>query len=178
MKPLFALFVAACTFMVVAAGAIWAWQVGSPFVLGGGRLDGAEPPPEFMVVVHDLGGAGYRFLRWEELPGVGVDGATRGFLLPESEGGGQTVLSERQSFRVIEDHGDRQIIEVNDLDSHQSWSRYEAFRDRIAPISYRTDGGPLFIGMIGFMAAICAAWIAKRTYWFVAKRIGAHAGAE
>ena len=177
-KPLFALFMAGCTFMVVAAGAIWAWQVGSPLVLGSGRLDGAEPPPEFVVVIHEPGGAGYRYLRWEQLPEAGVDGVARSFLLPETEGGGDSVLSERRSFRVIEDRGDRQIVEVNDLDSHQSWSRYEAYRDRIAPISYRTDGGPLFIGMIGFIAAIAAAWIAKRTYWFVAKRIGAHAGAE
>jgi len=178
MKPLFALFMAGCTFMVVAVGAIWAWQVGSPLVLGDGRLDGAEPPPEFMVVVHEPGGAGYRFLRWEELPEANVDGATRGFLLPETEGGADSVLSERQSFRVIEDHGDRQIVEVNELDRHQSWSRYEAFRDHIVPISHRTDGGPLFIGMIGFMAAIGAAWIAKQAYWFAAKRIGAHEDGE
>ena len=177
-KPLFALFMAGCTFMVVAAGAIWAWQVGSPLVLGSGRLDGAEPPSEFVVVIHEPGGAGYRYLRWDRLPEAGVDGVARTFLLPEPEGGGDSVLSERRSFRVIEDRGERQVVEVNDLDSHQSWSRYEAYRDRIVPVSYRTDGGPLFIGMIGFIAAIAAAWIAKRTYWFVAKRIGAHAGAE
>ena len=110
-KPLLALFMAGCTFMVVAAGAIWAWQVGSPLVLGSGRLDGAEPPPEFVVVVHEPGGVGYRFLRWEQLPGAGVGGAARTFLLPETEGGGDGVLSERRSFRVIEDRGDRQIVE-------------------------------------------------------------------
>ena len=81
-------------------------------------------------------------------------------------------------YYVIEDRGERQLVEVNDLDSHQSWSRYEAYRDRVVPVSYRTGGGPLFIGMIGFVAAIFAAWIAKRTYWFVAKRIGAHASEE
>ena len=69
------------------------------------------------------------------------------------------MLSERQSFRVIEDRGDRQVVEVNDLDTHQSWSRYEAYRDRVVPIAFRTDGGPFFIGMIGFVAAIAAAWI-------------------
>ncbi len=177
-KPLFALFMAGCTFMVVAAGAIWAWQAGSPLLLGSGRLDGAEPPAEFVVVVHEPGGAGYRFLRWEALPEAAADGAARTFLLPETEGGGDAVLSGRRSFRVVEDHGERQIVEVNDLDRHQSWSRYEAFRDRIVPISFRTDGGPLFIGMIGFAAAVFAAWTARRTYWFVAKRIGAHAGTE
>ena len=177
-KPLFALFMAGCTFMVAAAGAIWAWQVGSPLVLGSGRLDGAEPPPEFVVVVHEPGGARYRFLRWGELAEAGVDGAARTFLLPQTEGGGETVLSERQSFRIIEDRGERQIVEVNDLDTHQSWSRYEAYRDSIVPVSYRTDGGPLFIGMIGFVAAVFAAWIAKRTYWFVANRIGAHTAVE
>ena len=178
LKPLFALFFAGCTFIVVAAGAIWAWQVGSPLVLGSGRLDGAEPPAEFVVVVHEPGRAGYRFLRWEQVPEAAADGAARTFLLPEAEGGGDAVLSERQSFRVIEDRGDRQTVEVNALDEHQSWSRYEAYRDRIVPISYRTDGGPLFIGMIGFVAAVFAAWIARRTYWFVAKRIGAHPAAD
>ena len=49
MKPLFALFIAACAFVVVAAGAIWAWQTGSPRLLGDGRLDGAEPPGRFAV---------------------------------------------------------------------------------------------------------------------------------
>ena len=178
MKPLFALLIAACTFMVVAAGAIWAWQVGSPLVLGSGRLDGAEPPGEFTVVVHEPDDGGYRYLRWTQIPEADVDGVARTFLLPTTEGGDDTVLSERQSFRVIEDRGDRQIVEVNDLDTHQSWSRYEAYRDRIVPVAFRTDGGPFFIGMIGFVAAIAAAWIARRTYWLVANRIGAHAAAE
>ena len=178
MKPLFALFIAGCTFMVVAAGAIWAWQVGSPLLLGSGRLDGAEPPSEFLVVVHEPDNGRYRYLRWAELAEIDVDGAARTFLLPDSEAGGNEVLSERQTFRVIEDRGGRQVVEVNALDTHQSWSRYEAYRDRIVPVAFRTDGGPLFIGMIGFIAAIGAAWIAKRTYWFVANRIGAHAAGE
>jgi len=177
-KPLFALFIAGCTFMVVAAGAIWAWQVGSPLVPGSGRLDGAEPPGEFVVVVHEPGAGGYRYLRWTQLPEVEVDGVARTFLLPETEGGGDALLSERQTFRIIENRGDRQIVEVNALDTRQSWSRYEAHREHIVPIAFRTDGGPLFIGMIGFVAAIAAAWIAKRTYWFVANRIGAHAATE
>ena len=173
-KPLFALFIAGCTFIVVAAGAIWAWQIGSPLLLGSGRFDGAEPPAEFAVVVHESEDGGYRYLRWNQLSEIDVDGTLRTFLLPAPEGGGNEVLSERQTFRVIEDSGHRQIVEVNALDTHQSWSRYEAYRDRIVPISFRTDGGPFFIGMIGFVAAIAAAWIAKRTYWFVANRIGAH----
>ena len=174
MKPLFALFIAGCAFVVVAAGAIWAWQTGSPLLLGDGRLDGAEPPAGFVVVVHETGGGGYRYLRWEQIVEVGVDGTARTFLLPETEGGGDAVLSKRQAFRVIENRGDRQIVEVNALDTHQSWSRYEAYRDRIVPIAFRTDGGPLFIGMIGFVTLIAAAWVAKRTYWLVADRIGAH----
>lgn len=178
MKPLFALFIAGCTFVVVAAGAIWAWQVGSPLVLGSGRLDGAEPPGEFTVVVHEPDDGGYRYLRWDQLPEARVDGAARTFLLPAAEGGDDEVLFRRQSYRVIEDRGDHQVVEVNDLDSHQSWSRYEAYRDRVVPIAFRTDGGPVFIGMIGFVAAIAAAWIARRTYWLVANRIGAHAAAE
>ena len=177
-KPLFALFIAGCTFMVVAVGAIWGWQVGSPLLLGSGRLDGADPPEEFAVVVHESGSGGYHYLRWSQLPESDVDGVARTFLLPATEGGGNDVLSERQTFRVIEDRGDRQIVEVNALDTHQSWSRYEAYRDHIVPIAFRTDGGPFFVGMIGFVAAIAAAWIARRTYWFVARRISAHAATD
>ncbi len=175
MKPLFALFIAGCTFMVTAAAAIWAWQTGSPFLLGSGRLDGAEPPAGFVVVVHEIGGGGYRYLRWEQLAEVGVDGAARTFLLPETAGGHDAALSKRQTFQVLDSRGGRQIVEVNVLDTHQSWSRYEAYRDRVIPIAFRTDGGPLFIGMIGFVAVVAAAWVAKRTYWLVASRIGAHA---
>ena len=178
LKPLFALFFAGCTFMVVAAGAIWAWQSGSPLLLGGGRLDGAEPPAEFLIVVHEPGSGGYHYLRWGELAQAGVDGIARTFLLPATGGGGNEVLSERQTFRVVEDRGDHQIVEVNVLDSHQSWSRYEAYRDRVVPIAFRTDGGPFFIGMVGFAVLVVAAWIAKRTYWLVAQRIGAHSAAK
>ena len=176
MKPLFALFIAGCTFMVVAAGAVWAWQVGAPLVLGGGRLDGAEPPGEFVVVVHESGNGGYRYVAWDQLRAVEVDGIARTFLLPANEGGDDAALSRRNAFAVIENRGDRQVVEVNVLDTHQSWSRYEAYRDRIVPIAFRTDGGPLFIGMVGFVALVLSAWAAKRTYWLVANRIGAHPG--
>ena len=178
MKSLFALFMAGCTFMVIAAGAIWAWQVGSPFVLGIGRLDGAEPPGEFVVVVHEPGSGGYRYLYRDSLPGIDVDGDTRTFLLPASEGGDGEAPSRRQRFRIIESHGDSQIVEVDSRDTIRSWSRYEAYRDRIVPIAFRTDGGPLFKGMIAFVVVVFAAWVAKWTYWFVANRIGAHAGTE
>ena len=174
MKPLFALFVSGCTFMVVAACAVWAWQTGSPLVFGGGRLDGAEPPGDFVVVVHETADGGYRYLRWEQLPEVEVDGVARTFVLPPTRGGDKAALVERQSFEVIESDGARQIVEVNVLDTHQSWSRYEAFPDRVVPVSFRTDGGPMFVGMIGFVVLVAAAWIAKRTYWLVANRIGAH----
>lgn len=175
---MFALFISGCAFMVAAASAIWAWQVGSPLVLGEGRLDGAEPPERFMVVVHGAGGGGYRYLRWQQLAELEVDGVTRSFLLPETEGDDNEMLSERLTFRVLESTGERQIVEVNVLDTHQSWSRYEAYRDHVVPIAFRTDGGPFFIGMIGFVALVAAAWIAKRTYWLVANRIGAHPAEE
>ena len=175
MKPLFALFMAGCTFMVVAAGAIWGWQTASPLLLGSGRLDGADPPGEFVVVIHEPETGAVRYTRWDSLGTTDVDGVARTFLLPATGGGDDVALSQRQSFRVIEDGVDRQVVEVNVLDANQSWSRYEAYRDRVVPVSFRTDGGPLFIGMIGFVAAIAAAWIARRTYWFVANRIGAHA---
>ena len=175
MKPLFALFMAGCTFMVVAAGAIWAWQVGAPLVLGSGRLDdGARPPDGFMVVVHETASREYRYMPWSQLAQTEVDGVARTFLLPENAGGDDAAIARRETFQIIEDHGDRQVVEVNVLDTHQSWSRYEARRDRAIPLAFRTDGGPLFMGMVGFVTLVLAAWVAKRTYWLVARRIGAH----
>ena len=44
MKPLFVLFIAGCTLMVVATGAIRGWRAGSSLLLGSGRIDGAAPP--------------------------------------------------------------------------------------------------------------------------------------
>ena len=44
MKPLFVLFIAGCTLMVVATGAIRVWRAGSSLLLGSGRIDGAAPP--------------------------------------------------------------------------------------------------------------------------------------
>lgn len=172
-KPLLALLVAGCAFMVVAVAALWAWQAGAPFVLGGGRIDGAGPPADFVVVLHEPA-SGYRYLRWERLREIEADGATRTFLLPEAKGGDATKLSDRQTFAVLEDHGDRQIVEVNVLGAHQTWSRYEAYRDRVVPVAFRTDGGPFFAGLLGFVVLAAAAWIAKRVYWLVANRIGAH----
>ena len=43
MTPLFAPFIAGCMLMVVAAGAIRAWQTGSQRPLGSGRIDDAKP---------------------------------------------------------------------------------------------------------------------------------------
>ena len=147
-------------------------------MFGSGRLDGADPPGSFAVVVHEPAGDGYRYLRWDQLPAIEVDGVVRTFVLPENSGGDDTALGARQTFEVIENDGGRQTVEVNVLDTHQSWSRYEAYPDRIVPVAFRTDGGPMFVGMLGFVVLVVAAWIAKRTYWLVANRIGAHGVAK
>lgn len=56
------------------------------------------------------------------------------FLLPQKEI--SIVHGDFHRAKVIEDHGDWQIIEFYYSNTHNSTSRYKAYADRIEPISY------------------------------------------
>ena len=91
------------------------------------------------------------------------------FLLSEQSG---RIPSEGDSygFEVLENKGDRQIIEVMYPNTSRSWSRYVAFSDRIERLSYRTDGSflvllpLLFLLTIAFYSGKGTARALKRTF--------------
>ncbi len=52
-------------------------------------------------------------------------------------------------YKVLEDKGDWQTIEVSYRNTHHSWSLYRAYENRIEPISYRVGNmGTALPGMI------------------------------
>src|SRR5262245_23405814 len=102
-----------------------------------------QPPGAFAVIVRDTSVLAVENaitgLPWTDIGTVRRGGGSFSFLLPRSEG---TVASHGHLFfyRVVEDRKTSQLIEVEFSNTHRSWSRYEAFDDRIVPVSYRTDG--------------------------------------
>ena len=55
---------------------------------------------------------------------------------------GETRVKATLSFRVLEDDGTRQLVEVQFDGPYQSWSRYEAYADRAVPLAYYSSAGP------------------------------------
>lgn len=84
-----------------------------------------------------------------------VDLASVSFLLPEDviniTGG------DLHKVTVLERHPDWQLIEYHYGNTHDSISRYRAFKDRIEPISYRIT---MHIGLFfGAIVLLIPAWI-------------------
>jgi hypothetical protein len=116
-----------------------------------------QPPDRFIVALRDTAkpAAEEAMSRasWKQVATLRATGRKFTFLV---SGAGGIIPSERDfySYTVIEDRKISQIIEVQFINSHRSWSRYEAFEDRIVPISYRTDGSLLsLIPIFGLLFA-------------------------
>ena len=61
-------------------------------------------------------------------------------------------------FRVLEDDGQRQLVEVSNDGFHPFTTRYEAYSDRVVPLAYR--GRSWAIGWVGgLLLAGAAAWL-------------------
>ena len=84
------------------------------------------------------------------------------FLVP-GKAGSLASCGHSCSYKVIEDRSVSQIVEVRFRNTYASWSRYEAYDDRIVPISHRTDGS--FYVFIPVFAVLLAAAL------FVARRV-------
>lgn len=94
-----------------------------------------------------------------------VDLASVSFLLPQ----GDIKINAQSDYHkvtVLERHADWQLVEYRFGNTHDSTSRYRAFRDRIEPISYRitADIGIFFSALVLLVlttivsAIINAAW--------------------
>jgi hypothetical protein len=118
---------------------------------------GDQPPDRFIVALRETakpaGEDAMSPASWKHIAALKASGKKFTFMLSGKEGripsGGDIY-----TYKVIEDRKSSQIIEVTFSNTHTSWSRYEAFDDRIVPISYRTDGSILsLIPIFGLLIA-------------------------
>jgi len=130
-----------------------------------------EPPSTFVVVVVQRSAGAppdYRWLYWRHWVQTPADAKSRyTFLLPErsADGTGTDGSHDPRSFEVIEDGGDRQIVEAHYSNTHMSWSRYRAYHDRIEPISYRQAN------MLHALLALALAYVLMRLFRAAAARL-------
>jgi hypothetical protein len=90
---------------------------------------------------------------WKQVPALKASGGKFTFLLTEKSGQ-LPSQGDFYNYEVLEDRKTSQIIEVRYGNTHTSWSRYEAYEDRIVPLSYRTDGSILsLIPIFGLLIA-------------------------
>jgi hypothetical protein len=117
-----------------------------------------KPPAAFMLVAYDPSAAAsghpYSYYRWSQVAGRKLT-----LLLPDRRGE-KPGDGDHYAFKVLEEQPDTQVVEVFFANTVTSWSRYAAHADRMAPISYRTDGGWLLL--IPMAMLLIAAWFAGR----------------
>jgi hypothetical protein len=133
------------------------------------EFPGERLPPGFAAVIHSPDPRRGTFAINAET--IGSAEATRGlsFLVPK---GPDDVVAGPDgftdySFRIVEVRTGSQVVEVGQQDAfHTSHSLYEAFADRIVPISYRT-------GSMASPTMLCVAILAGLfTAWFIGRRWG------
>ena len=112
-----------------------------------------------------------RLAWWRDIETAKGKGLRPTFLLPAA-GGIIPTSSDLHAYSILEDRGASQLIETRYRNTHAVWTRYEAWQDRIVPISQRTDGGFLMIVPLG--ALFAAAWIAAdKVQWALRRRLAA-----
>lgn len=102
-------------------------------------------------------GSDYRAYSLLQLQSEKVDLASVSFLLPQDVVNVFPDSGDLNRATVLERHSDWQLIEYHFGNTHDSVSRYRAFKDRIEPVSYRVTGG---VGLIfGAIVLLVPVWI-------------------
>ena len=90
-------------------------------------------PDRFIVALRDLAPPVLEKAilpaRWKDVTALQASGKKFTFLLP-AKGGRIPTPADLYAYNVIEDRKASQIIEVHFVNTHTSWTRYEAFDDR------------------------------------------------
>jgi len=136
---------------------------------------GGEPPDGFWVVLRTAGTTGSEDTitteRWKSVATLRASGRKVSFLIPGKEGM-RPSNEHNYTYTIVENRKGSQIIEVIYGNGGRSWSRYEAFDDHIAPVSYRTDLGALVGGAIFWTAAVLGFFIGRRATNFLRQKLG------
>jgi len=72
---------------------------------------------------------------WRRYAEVKAERRVQTFLLPEPTGAIRGPKTQFY-FTVLEGDTTRQVVEVKTTGLHRSWSRYEAYPDRVSPVGY------------------------------------------
>lgn len=126
-------------------------------------VSGGESTDRFIVVLRDPSKTGvkdaYEHAFWTQVPALKASGKKFSFLLTK-QSGQLSSQGDFYSYKVLEDRKTSQIIEVRYGNTHTSWSRYEAYEDRIVPLSYRTDGS--FLSLVPIFGLLMIAVLVGR----------------
>ena len=108
-----------------------------------------------------------------------VDLASVSFLLPQGHIKINVPSSDVHDVTVLERHPDWQLVEYYYGDTHDSISRYRAFRDHIEPVSYRItlDMGLVFSAIVLLVPAVIVSALINAVWKRVARRRKAPDGA-
>lgn len=135
---------------------------------------GGQPPDHFVVALRDpnktSGEDAHKPAFWNHVPALKASGVKFTFLLAEKSGR-LPSQGDIYNYEVLEDRRTSQIIEVRFANTHTSWSRYEAYEDRIVPLSYRTDGSMLSIFPI-FGLMVIAILVGRRLTKLIRLKLG------
>ena len=102
----------------------------------------AGTAPDAFLLMHETSAADarhkYEVVSWRTYAAQRDNLGIRTLRLPASAGSIRPKAT--YSFRVLEDDGTRQLVEVQFEGPYRSWSRYEAYRDRAVPVAYYSSG--------------------------------------
>jgi hypothetical protein len=158
-KQQIASFAAIVAFLAVLISTPWIVHLASLLIF---KLDPGAAPGTFAVVYRAVNDR-YAVTGWPVYPRQGAGNGFKTFRLPDA-GGFIDGPKLRYSFRVLEDDGARQIVEVRTEGVIHAVSRYAVHAERIEPLSYRgrswgfDQGAFLPPSLIGIALAIAAAW--------------------
>jgi hypothetical protein len=118
----------------------------------------------------DTNEARFRTVALADLRAGKVDLASVSFLLPESKI--EIPSSDLHDVRVLERHPDWQLVEYRYGNTHDSTSRYRAFKDRIEPLTYRLtmDPGLFFSALLLILPVMLVAALINAFWRFVDRR--------
>lgn len=86
-----------------------------------------------------------------------IDLSSKSFLLPQDVTNIFPDSGDTNKVTVLERHQDWQLVEYQFGNTHNSVSRYRAFKDRIEPVSFRVTMGPGI--MLYAIVLLIPAWI-------------------
>jgi len=111
----------------------------------------------FFSVALEPGDGGKPF-KLIELSELGKQKTIHSYLMSKPTGEIAVDAVTQVSYRVLEDHGADQVIEVKDADDDKTlWSRYRATKSEVAPISSRAMRFDYMFGAFPYAFAVALA---------------------